>query len=461
MSRVPRAVALIDGEHYPDVVSGALRALEGRFETVGALFLGGTEKIKGSNLEAEARRLYGVPVEFGTRQEEALGAAIRRWRPDIIVDLSDEPVLGYVQRFRLVSHALAANVAYQGSDFHFHPPQLEQVAQAPSLSIIGTGKRVGKTALSGYVARRLQASVGSRGGGPGVVVVAMGRGGPAIPEVIDGLGRQLTSEALLGWSRQGRHAASDHFEDAALSRLTTVGCRRCGGGLAGRPFVSNVVEGVRAANALGPTMLVLEGSGAAIPPVATDARMCVAGAHQPIDYVVGYLGLYRLLISDAVVLATAEEPLASRDKVRELIQDIQRERPGVPVVPVVFRPRPLDRIEGRSVAFFCSAVPVQLPVLTRHLEERYGCRVELVSGNLADRARLRADLTLPEMARVEMVLTEIKAAAIDVVVEEASRRSLPVVFVDNDPAEVAPARAGDLARTVTELAELAQERFRG
>ena len=251
-----------------------------------------------------------------------------------------------------MSHALAANVAYLGSDFHFNPPRLERVAQAPSLSIIGTAKRVGKTALSGYVARRLQESLAGSPG-QGVVVVAMGRGGPSVPEVVDGLDHALSSEELLEWSRQGRHAASDHFEDAALSRVTTIGCRRCGGGLAGQPFVSNVVEGVRLANGLAPAMLILEGSGASIPPVYTDARLCVAGANQPLDYVVGYLGLYRLLVSDAVVLAMAEEPLASRDKVKDLIDRMQRERPDMPVVPVA--DRPLDDIQGRAVAFLHGA----------------------------------------------------------------------------------------------------------
>src|SRR5665811_767611 len=128
-----------------------------------------------------------------------------------------------------------------------------------------------------------------------VVIVPMGRGGPAAPEVIHGAGRALEAGDLLEWSRAGRHAASDHFEDAALSRVTTVGCRRCGGGMAGEPFVSNVAEGARVANSLLPTLTIFEGSGAAIPPVATDARLLVVGAHQPLDYVAGYLGTYRVL----------------------------------------------------------------------------------------------------------------------------------------------------------------------
>ena len=460
LPHLPRSIALIDGEHYPDVVAQALRHVAHRYNVVGAVFLGGTEKIKGPALEEQAERLYGVPVVFAAYAAEALQAAIRRWQPDCVVDLSDEPVLGYAQRFRLASYALAAGVAYLGSDFHFNPPQLERVARVPSLSVIGTAKRVGKTALSGFTARKVQALLsGSAGTGPGVVVVAMGRGGPGVPEVVDGLAGPLGSEQLLSWSRQGRHAASDHFEDAALSRVTTVGCRRCGGGLAGEPFVSNVRAGVEKANTLDPAMLILEGSGATIPPVASDARLCVAGAHQPLDYVVGYMGTYRLLISDAVVLAMAEEPLASREEVERLLDHIAQMKPRMPVVPVVFRPRPLEAVEGRTVAFFCTAPEVQLPVLTRHLEDHYGCCVRVASGNLADRARLRADLAAADMDEVDAVLTEIKAAAIDVVAEDADRRGLPVVFVDNDPVEVAPATPGELAATIEGLVGLARERF--
>lgn len=451
------AVALIDGEHYPDVVRDALDDIRTRFRLVGAVFLGGTEKIKASNLEAAAAELYGVPVHFAPDAETGLLAAIATWQPDCIVDLSDEPVLGYSLRFRLVSRALAAGVAYLGSDFHFTPPRLERVAQVPSLSIIGTAKRVGKTALSGFVARTLAQRLTATGGPP-VVVVAMGRGGPKVPEVIDGLISRLTSRDLLRWSRQGRHAASDHFEDAALSRVVTVGCRRCGGGLAGEPFISNVVEGVQKANGLSPALIILEGSGASIPPVHSDARLCVAGAHQPEDYIAGMLGTYRLLISDAVVLTMAEEPLAPAAKVERLMQAIEKIKPEAPAVPVVFRPRPLEDVSGRRVAFFCTAPEQQSGMLANYLEETYGCTVILTSCHLADRRRLLDDLSRPEMMQVETVLTEIKAAAIDCVAEEADRRGIPVVFVDNDPIEVKPAGPGDLAELISFLQARAQER---
>ena len=66
-----KAVALIDGEHAPDVVREALRELP--YEWVGAILAGGTEKLR----EGQG---YGVPLVEGFTGAEAL------------VDLSDAPV---------------------------------------------------------------------------------------------------------------------------------------------------------------------------------------------------------------------------------------------------------------------------------------------------------------------------------------------------------------------------------
>lgn len=464
--RRPRALALIDGEHYPAVVAHALRELSARYEFLAAVFLGGTEKV-GRDPVAAGAEVYGLAVVGGPDPVTALEAAIDRYQPQVVVDVSDEPVVGYTTRFRLISHSLARNVAYEGSDFRFTPPRLDRLSTIPSVSVIGTAKRVGKTAISGYVARTLGSSLsetsnftacgGSAGGG--VVVVAMGRGGPPEPEVIDGGGVPLSSADLLAWSHKGRHAASDHIEDAVLSRVTTIGCRRCGGGLAGAPFVSNVAEGALLANTLGAGLVVFEGSGAAIPPVATDARLLVAGAHQPRDHVVGYLGTYRVLVSDVVVVTMAEPPMAEDAAVRALMAEIREIKPEVRVIPMVFRPRPVSSVHGQRVAVFSTAPTAQAPVLRRHLEEHHGCRVVAWSSNLSDRRALELDMRSPEVRAAEMYVTEIKAAAIEVVVEEANRRAVPVVFVDNEPREVAPAREGTLADTCRWLADLAKERF--
>src|SRR3954452_14776459 len=143
--------------------------------------VGGTEKLRG---DAD----YGVPLVDGFGDAE------------IVVDLSDEPVLGPAARMRWASRALAAGLPYVGADFRFDPPVFEPFA-LPSIAVIGTGKRVGKTAVTVHLARLLARD-------RDVVVVAMGRGGPAEPEVVE---RGLTVEELVELSRSGRHAASDHL----------------------------------------------------------------------------------------------------------------------------------------------------------------------------------------------------------------------------------------------------------
>ena len=133
----PRAIALIDGEHYAPVVRDALASLP--YAVVGALLVGGTEKLRGGED-------YGVPLV------EALDAV----EADLVVDLSDEPVLGPRERLLWASRALALRLPYVGADFRFDPPPLEPV-DVPSLAVIGLGKRIGKTAVAGHVARVLAA----------------------------------------------------------------------------------------------------------------------------------------------------------------------------------------------------------------------------------------------------------------------------------------------------------------
>lgn len=394
-----RALAIVDGEHYPPVVRDALAELA--YDVVAAVLVGGREKLRGGED-------YGVPLA------EDVVAGIERYRPEIVVDLSDEPVLGPVERFALASRVLALGLPYEGADFRFEPPAREPFG-LPSVAVVGTGKRVGKTAVTGHLARLLSRD-------RRVVVVAMGRGGPTEPEAIS---VPPTVEALLALSRGGRHAASDHLETAALAGVETVGARRCGGGLAGGVVTSNVAAAARIAVELAPDLVVFDGSGAALPPVATDRTVVVVGGHQEPAVAAGYLNAFRLLLADVVVVTMGEagggwEP--TRDAVRAVVAD-------VPVVATVLRPRPAADVRGRTVAYFCTAPPSGHAVLAAHLQEEHGAIVTHVSGNLADREALR-----DELARLdaEVFLVELKAAAIDVVAEFASAREAAIVLAAND-----------------------------
>jgi cyclic 2,3-diphosphoglycerate synthetase len=415
-----RALFLIDGEHYPPVVLDAMQSVRDSLgaEGVAAAFLGGTEKLKeGTD--------YGVPLVTGEDPASAVQKALSEHTVDVVVDLSDEPVVGYRERMRIASLALAAGARYLGSDFELRPPEFREVSTKPALAVVGTGKRVGKTAVSGYLARLLA----REGFDPGVV--SMGRGGPPRPEVIEGHKLEVGSEYLLEALERGSHAASDYYETAALSRVTTVGCRRCGGGLAGEPFVSNVLEGARIANTLDTGVTLFDGSGAAMPPVEVERRVLVAGAHQDPEYITGFLGAYRLYVSDLLLLTMSEEPMASEEKVASIVEGVREVKPDLAVIPVVFRPRPVGEIEGLRVAYVSTAPPAVLDKLARHLVERYGCEVVATSGTLSDRKRLGEDLDA--MAEADVYLTEIKAAAVDVVTRRGAEEGKPVFYCDNDP----------------------------
>ena len=401
-----RALALIDGEHYPDVIRVAFAGLE--HDVVGAVLLGGTEKLRGGED-------YGVPV-FETLEE-----AFEAVAPEIVVDLSDEPVADPPRRFRLASRALARGVSYVGADFRFDPVRFEPF-ELPALAVIGTGKRVGKTAVTGHIARLLSRD-------REVVVVAMGRGGPREPVVVD---REPEVAELLELSRAGGHAASDYLEGAAFASVVTVGCRRAGGGLAGAPFYSNLPAAAELAASLAPDLVVFEGSGAAIPPVKSGKRILVVGAAQDPATVIGYLGAYRVLLSDLVVLTGCEEPLAEQDEVEKLRRAIAEVSSDAPVIETIFRPRPVADVSGRRVAYFSTAPAGAHARLREHLRREHGAEIVHISGNLSRRPELRADLASLEARSAELYLVELKAAAIDVVAETAAERGVPVVLCDNE-----------------------------
>jgi cyclic 2,3-diphosphoglycerate synthetase len=415
-----KALAVIDGEHYAPVVRDALAALPYQFAA--AVLVGGTEKLRGGDD-------YGVPLMSDVEE------AIAEHQPDVVVDLSDEPVLGPRERFRLASRVLACGVPYAGADFRLDPPAFTPFA-LPSIGVVGTGKRVGKTAVTGHVARLLAADLD-------VIVVAMGRGGPPEPELAPAA---PTVDELLELSRSGRHASSDYLEDAAFAGIVTIGCRRAGGGLAGQPVVSNVIEGAELAASRWPDLVLFEGSGAALPPIATGRRLLVVSGAQDPELAAGYLNAYRILISDLVVLTMAEEDVP-HERVRRAVEEV---KPQVPVVPVVLRPRPASPIAGKRVAFFTTAPSFAHDRLATHLKDVHGAASVSVSGHLANRDLLRADL---ESTDADTYLAELKAAAIDVVAEAAAARGVELVLADNEViGEDLDAELRALADAVLELA---------
>ena len=440
------SIVLVDGEHYPPVVARAIAALRAEGEhPVVALLVGGTEKLGQVPMD------IGLPVEASDVDggpEAALAALIRRTGARRVVDLSDEPVLGYVARTRLASVALWCGADYRGADFSFTPPDRTLRPAVPSVAVVGTGKRTGKTAIVGAAARAY------RDAGMRPVVIAMGRGGPPDPEVIDA-GAQIDPATLLQLLDEGRHAASDYIEDALTARVPTVGAWRAGGGLAGAMAYTNFAPALRAAEALDPGLLLLEGSGAAIPPSHFDAGVLAVDAGIDPGFLCGYFGLYRLLLADLVVLTMCEDTLdrAQRAAVERCALNRPLSQPKV--VCTVFRPHPLADVSGKKIWFGTTANERAGPALRQHLEGRYGCEVVAVSHALARREELRRDL---EAANgIDALVVELKAAAVDVVTRWGVERGIEVVYLDNRPETVDG--DGPLDELLVEAAEAARERF--
>ncbi len=149
-------------------------------------------------------------------------------------------------------------------------------------------------------------------------------------------------------------------------------------------FVSNVPEGAALAAQRRPDVVIFDGSGAAIPPIDVDHRILVVGRGESGD---DYLNTYRRLIS-TVVLEDFELRLGA-------------------TAP----------LEGRVAVFTAGSRGVS------HLD----ADVIHVSTNLANREALRGDLV-----DADTYLVELKAAAVDVVVEHALSQGIRVVLAANE-----------------------------
>lgn len=451
-----KVVCLVDGEHYLPVTRSAVNSINSidHIEVVALVFIGGTEKLKLGD-EEEYSELLDTPVYFGKDKNQIpyklIEDVIKKHNANIVMDLSDEPVLDYDKRFKIASVVLSCGVIYKGADFEFEPLTQYEIMKKPSLKILGTGKRIGKTAVSGYAARLIDKN------NYNPCIVAMGRGGPEEPEVVHGNEIEINPEYLLEQSNKGIHAASDHWEDALMSRVLTIGSRRCGGGMAGDVFVTNMDKAAKKANKQDAGFIIFEGSGAAIPPIKTDKSIVLVGANQPIENILGYFGPYRIMLGDLVILTMCEEPMASKEKIKEIEDFIHKIKPDVDVISTVFRPKPLGDIDGKKVLFVTTAPEAVRNVLSNYLEENYNCKIVGLSSHLSNRPLLQEDIDKYK-DDVDCIVTELKAAAVDVVTKEAIESGIELIYCDNIPVPIGDDYP-DLSKSILKVVDAAIEEF--
>ncbi|WP_405303688.1 2,3-diphosphoglycerate synthetase [Methanobrevibacter sp.] len=455
MKGVNRMLCLVDGEHYLPVTKQAIDTLNNleHIDIAAAVFIGGTEKLRDDSEESYSEKL-GVPVQFAKDKNipyDLIVDMIRRYDIETVMDLSDEPILDYPKRFKIACKVLNEGISYEGPDFKFEPTSQYEIMEKPSITILGTGKRIGKTAVSGFVSRLIDKN------GYEPCVIAMGRGGPEEPEIVHGEELEINAEFLLEQSEKGVHAASDHWEDALMSRILTIGCRRCGGGMAGEVFLTNMKKGAKLANEVDSKFAIFEGSGAAIPPIKTDKKIVLIGANQPIENLTTYFGPYRIGLGDLIILTMCEEPMADKDKIKSIEEFVSDINPEATVISTVFRPKPLDDISNKKVLFATTAPEDVKDKLVDYLESNYNCEIIGTTSHLSNRPLLREDME-KYMDKADVMLTELKAAAVDVATKDAIAAGLKVVYCDNIPVAIDDSYP-DLAESVIKLVDSAISDF--
>ncbi len=121
----------------------------------------------------------------------------------------------------------------------------------------------------------------------------------------------------------------------------------------------------------------------------------------------------------------------------------------------MFRPSPTGSVEGAAACVATTAPEAVADSIGGHLEGEHGCRVVGISHSLSNRARLERELDAM-MKGADILLCEIKAAAVDVATRKAIDAGLEVVYMDNVPVGV---DGDEPAAALARVADRAVARF--
>ena len=269
------------------------------------------------------------------------------------------------------------------------PAAVRAGSTLPSIAVIGTGKRVGKTAVDRPPRARCSRATATSSSSRWAAAVR------AEPEVVE---TPPTVDDLLALSRSGRHAASDYLETAAVCGVPTIGCRRAGGGLAGQVFVSNVLEGARLAVERRPDVVVFDG----------ERRRDPAGRGRP--------------------------PRARRRRGRHDARRLLQHLPAPHLRPRRRRRLPSRRRRSRRDAPPPPARAARRPRRRLHRRRRGRRRTSTRTSSTSRATSPTAPRSRASWRRLDAdtYLVELKAAAIDVVAEDALARGRQVVLAAND-----------------------------
>lgn len=152
-----------------------------------------------------------------------------------------------------------------------------------------------------------------------------------------------------------------------------------------------------------------------------------------------------------------EEPMADETKIKKIEEFVAEVNPNATVISTVFRPKPLGDLTNKKVLFATTAPESVKYKLVDYLEDSYGCEVVGTTAHLSNRPLLRQDME-KYMDKVDVMLTELKAAAVDVATKDAIAHGLEVVYCDNIPVAISDTYP-DLTKSVIEIVDSAIDSF--
>ena len=147
----------------------------------------------------------------------------------------------------------------------------------------------------------------------------------------------------------------------------------------------------------------------------------------------------------------------SYEKIAKIEEFVGEINPDATIISTVFRPKPLDDISGKKVLFATTAPEEVKDKLVAYLEDNYDCEVIGTTAHLSNRPLLREDMKR-YLDKADVMLTELKAAAVDVATKDAIAAGLEVVYCDNIPVPINDTYP-DLAESVIRLVDEAIDDF--
>jgi len=141
-------------------------------------------------------------------------------------------------------------------------------------------------------------------------------------------------------------------------------------------------------------------------------------------------------LADVAIITMAEEPLADDRKITAVETILREINPALEIITTFFRTAPVtaDDFGGKTVLLATTAPPVMGNKIKAYLEEQQGVTVKGISFALSNRPQLHRDLnSFSGGKKPDVIFVELKAAAIDVVVNFAQEQGIRIAFVNNIP----------------------------